>query len=298
MGRIALTPTAVALGLFDGVHLGHRHVLELVCAQKKNGMKPSVFTFATESVGVKHNTNLNYLYPSSQKCRLLRDCGIEWISQHPFAEICDMTGEAFVQEILVRRFSAAYVCCGRDFRFGKHAACGAEDLQEFGAHYGFDVEIAEDVLMDGLPVSSTRIRQCLLDGAIGSANALLGAPYTIEQEVVHGAQLGRTIGFPTINQVFTEGQLVPKFGVYASETLVDGVKYPSLTNIGMKPTVAYDGMPLAETHLIGFAGDLYGKTLQVALHRFLRGERKFASVAELTKQMQKDLGCALQLHKE
>ena len=110
-----------------------------------------------------------------------------------------------------------------------------------------------------------------------------------EQEVVHGAQLGRTIGFPTLNQVFAEGQLVPKFGVYASKTCVDGVDYPSLTNIGMKPTVQYDGLPLAETYVIGYAGDLYGKVVPVSLLRFLRPEQKFASVEELTAQMQRDL---------
>lgn len=298
MGKITLLPSAVALGMFDGVHLGHRSVLELVRKQAQNGLNPSVFTFSTESVGIKHDASLCYLYPSAQKCRLLKDCGMQRIYHPPFAEVCDMTGEAFVQNILVQRFSAAYVCCGRDFRFGRGAACGAKELQRFGEAYGFRVEIAEDVLMDGLPVSSSRIRRHLQSGEIAAANALLGAPYTIEQEVVHGAKLGRTIGFPTVNQVFAGGQLVPKFGVYASKTIVDCVIYPSLTNIGRKPTVGYDGEPLAETHIIGFAGDLYGKTLQVQLHHFLRGEQKFASVAELTEQMQKDLGCALQLNKE
>ncbi len=289
MGRISLVPSAVALGLFDGVHLGHRHVLERVRAQRNNGMKPSVFTFSTESIGVKHDAALYYLYPTAQKCRLLRDCGMEWVSHHPFAEICDMTGEEFVQQILVERFSAAYVCCGQDFRFGRNAAWHVQDLQRFGTQYGFAVEIAEDVLVDGQSVSSSRIRRLLQNGEIAAANALLAAPYTIEQEVVHGAQLGRTIGFPTINQVFAEGQLVPKFGVYASETIVGGVKYPSITNVGRKPTVAYDGCPLAETYIIGAQGDFYGNTLPVALLQFLRPEMKFSSVEALTAQMQQDL---------
>ncbi len=286
---ISVVPSAVALGLFDGVHLGHRRVLELVSAQSAGGLRPCVFTFETESVGVKHETALDYLYPSAQKCRILKACGMERIYHPPFAEVCDLTGEEFVREILLKRFAAAYVCCGRDFRFGQHASCNAEDLQRFGAHYGFAVELAEDVTLDGQHVSSTRIRKHLLQGDMTAANALLGAPYTIEQEVVHGAQLGRTIGFPTLNQVFAEGQLVPKFGVYATKTCVDGVDYPSLTNIGMKPTVQYDGLPLAETYVIGYAGDLYGKVVPVSLLRFLRPEQKFASVEELTAQMQRDL---------
>ncbi len=289
MGRISLVPSAVALGMFDGVHLGHRSVLELVRKQEENGLQPSVFTFSTESVGVKHDASLCYLYPTEQKCRILKSCGMKRIYHPPFAEVRDMTGEEFVQNVLVHRFSAGYVCCGRDFRFGKSAACTAEDLRHFGERYGFTVQIAEDVLMDGQSVSSSRIRQFLLNGEIEQANALLGAPYTIEQIVVRGAQLGRTIGFPTINQVFAEGQLVPCFGVYASEATVDGVVYPSLTNIGMKPTVHYDGQPLAETHLIGAEGDFYEKTVSVSLLRFLRPEMKFSSVEELTAQMQCDL---------
>lgn len=289
MGNITTAPTAVALGLFDGVHLGHRRILERISGQKKNGLIPCVFTFAAESVSFKHEAALEYLYPTAQKCCLLQECGMERIYHPPFSQVCNMDGETFVQEILLHRFSAAHVCCGADFRFGRAAAWNAQDLQEFGTKYGFSVEIAEDVCQDGQPVSSSRIRTLLRNGELAQANLLLGSPYTIAQTVSHGAQLGRTIGFPTINQVFAERQLVPKFGVYASETIVDGVKYPSLTNIGMKPTVNYDGMPLAETYLIGFAGDLYGKRLPVSLRRFLRQEMKFDSLETLTAQMQQDL---------
>ncbi len=289
---ISLMPSAVALGLFDGVHLGHRRVLELVLAQKVNGMRPSVFTFATESIGVKHDAALDYLYPTEQKCAMLRECGMEHISHHPFAEVCDMEGEEFVQKILVHRFSAGYVCCGEDFRFGRNAAWNVQDLRRFGEQYGFAVQLAEAVRVDGETVSSSRIRELLHSGEVSHAAKLLGAPYTIAQEVVHGAQLGRTIGFPTMNQVFAQGQLVPKFGVYASRTVLDGVSYPSITNVGRKPTVQYDGRPLAETYVIGAKGEFYGKTIPVALLGFIRPERKFDSLAALTAQMHKDLEIA------
>ncbi len=289
---ISLKPSAVALGLFDGVHLGHRRVLELVLAQRENGMKPSVFTFATESVGVKHDAALDYLYPTTQKCRILQDCGMEWISHHPFAEVCDMEGEEFVRNILVDRFSAAYVCCGRDFRFGRKAAWNVQDLRKFGENYGFAVQTVDDVCVDGKTVSSSRIRELLHNGEVSRAQVLLGAPYTIELAVVHGAQLGRTIGFPTMNQVFAQGQLVPKFGVYASRTLLDGTVYPSITNVGRKPTVQYDGRPLAETYVIGAKGDFYGKTIPVSLLQFIRSEQKFDSLEALTAQMQRDLEIA------
>lgn len=289
---ISLMPSAVALGLFDGVHLGHRRVLELVLAQKSNGMRPSVFTFATESVGVKHNAALDYLYPTEQKCAMLRECGMEHISHHPFAEICDMEGEEFVREILVQRFAAGFVCCGEDFRFGRHAAWDTQDLRRFGAQYGFSVQTAKPVCVDGEIVSSSRIRSLLQSGEVSDAERLLGAPYSIELEVVHGAQLGRTIGFPTMNQVFADGQLVPRFGVYASRTVIDGVSYPSVTNVGRKPTVQYDGRPLAETYVIGAKGDFYGRTIPVALLDFIRPEQKFDSLEALTAQLHKDLEIA------
>lgn len=283
-------PAAVALGLFDGVHLGHRRVLEMVRMQKERGLLPCVSTFAVETIQVKHGGILEYLYPTEQRYRILTDdCGMEQVYQPDFAQVRDMDGTAFVERILLERFAAKHVCCGRDFRFGKGAAWGVQDLLHFGTVYGFTVEIVEDVLHDGQPISSRRIRQSLQQGDVITASTLLGHPYTIEQEVVHGAKLGRTIGFPTINQVFAAGQLVPKFGVYASETTVDGVIYPSITNIGRKPTVDYDGMPLAETYLIGAEGNFYGKKLPVALRRFIRCEQKFASVEALTAQMQRDL---------
>lgn len=289
---ISLMPSAVALGLFDGVHLGHRRVLELVLAQKSNGMRPSVFTFATESVGVKHDAALDYLYPTEQKCAMLRECGMEHISHHPFAEICDMEGEEFVREILVQRFAAGFVCCGEDFRFGRHAAWNAQDLCRFGAQYGFSVQTAKPVCVDGEIVSSSRIRAFLHSGEVSYAERLLGAPYSIELEVVHGAQLGRTIGFPTMNQVFADGQLVPRFGVYASRTVLDGISYPSITNVGRKPTVQYDGRPLAETYVIGVKGDFYGRTIPVELLDFIRPEQKFDSLEALTAQLHKDLEIA------
>ncbi|MBQ4378371.1 MAG: hypothetical protein II821_04150 [Treponema sp.] len=163
-------------------------------------------------------------------------------------------------------------------------------MEQFGKWFGFRLHLIEDVLKDGIKVSSTEIRKLLLNGEIRKANAFLGEPYQIRQEVTHGAQLGRTIGFPTINQFFEAGQLVPNFGVYASETKLDtGRFFSSLTNIGMKPTVNYQGIPLAETYLKGFSGDLYGKKPAVTLLRFIRPEMKFDSVQALTEQMTKDL---------
>lgn len=286
--------TAVALGLFDGVHLGHRAVLHAAYKQKENGLKPAVYTFCDDLVS--HKGAGGWLYGPEHQQHLFESCGISLVHHARFETICNLSGETFAEQILHKEMHAAYVSCGRNFRFGRGAAWDAENLRQFGQKYGFAVEIMEDVQIDGMTVSSTEIRRLLTEGDIDRANLLLGEPYYILEKVQHGAELGRTIGFPTVNQPFYKGQLVPKYGVYASETLTpDGHWYKSLTNIGMKPTVDYQGLPLAETYIDGFSGDLYGKTVQVVLLSFLREERRFASVSLLMQQMQQDLHKSVQL---
>lgn len=280
--------TAAALGLFDGVHLGHRAVLQAAAAQSADGLTPAAFTFQPELASVKGAAG--FLYPEALKEHLLRtECGMEEIYAPSFPEIAALSGEGFVREILCGRIHAASVVCGEDFRFGKAAAWDASDLRRFGTQYGFDVTIVGAVCSGGEPVSSSRIRGLLESGDIAAANALLGEPYRIRGEIVHGAHLGHTIGFATINQSFVPGQLVPRFGVYASETRTPDGWQLSVTNIGVKPTVGYTGLPLAETHILDYAGDLYGQELDVILTDFLRGEQKFDSLDTLQLQLGSDI---------
>ena len=286
--------TAVALGLFDGVHLGHRAVLAAAAAQAANGLVPAAFTFQPGLSAAKGAQG--FLYPESLKEQLLREaCGMEQIFAPDFQELSGLSGEAFVREVLCGTLHAAYAVCGRDFRFGKGAACGAADLVRFCASSGIAVEIVGDVESDGGKVSSSRIRTLLETGEIAAANTLLGAPYRLQGEIVHGAHLGHTIGFATINQSFEPGQLVPRFGVYASETCTPDGWRLSVTNIGVKPTVGYTGLPLAETHILDFSGDLYGQVLEVVLTDFLRGEQKFDSLETLQLQLDSDITARRQL---
>ena len=226
---------------------------------------------------------------------MLHDCGIKRVFSPSFADICGMDGETFAQEILCGEMNAAFVCCGNDFRFGRNAACGVDELRRFGEKFGFTVRTVDDVFCGNDRVSSTLIRELLKEGSLERANELLGKTYTMVRNVSRGAQLGRTIGFPTANQIFDEGQLVPKFGVYASKTYADGKWYPSITDIGVKPTVNYGGAPLAETYIHGFSGDLYGSPLQVMLCRFIRPEMKFGSVDELKTRIKADTEYALNI---
>ena len=284
---MAKTRTSVALGLFDGVHLGHRAVLKTAAAQKMNGLTPCAFTFPPESTAGK---NAEYIYSDKEKQMLLTSsCDIAKIFSPQFSEICMMDGDTFARSILRKELNAAYVACGKDFRFGKDAAWGIDELAGFGRKYGFTVQAVDDVCCGNERVASTAVRKLLQKGELRRANLFLGEPYMIMKEISSGAQLGRTIGFPTANQLFSKGQLVPAYGVYASRTLYEGKWYPSMTNIGIKPTVSYGGAPLAETYISGFSGDLYGKTVQVVLLDFIRPEKRFSDLDELKQQIRRDV---------
>ncbi len=281
--------TAVALGLFDGVHLGHRAVLKTACTQSENGLIPAVFTFEPETALYKKCAAKGYIYGQEMKRRLFMECGMEQFCFLPFEDVRGLTGEDFAGEILCKRMNAGFVCCGSDFRFGKGASCGVDELRKFGELYGFRVDVVSEVRCGDTVVSSSEIRRLLSEGSIEKANELLGRPYTVSGKIVDGNHIGRTIDFPTINQNFSSGQLVPAYGVYSAETVIDGEKFRAVTNIGVKPTISGERSPLAETHILGFSGDLYGKELDVELTGFIRHEKKFSSLDELKKQILNDI---------
>lgn len=280
---------AIALGLFDGVHLGHREVIGFPIRLAGSGFIPSVFTFGSSTVEEKQGRKIEYIYTDKQKEALIMALGISEVFTENFGSVKDMSGEEFVREILVNRLDTRYVACGRDFRFGQRASCGINELCELGRKYGFEVEIADDIKSEGEKVSSKKIRELLKNGEIQSANKLLGSAYRISGEVIHGMELGRTMDFPTINQTFADGQLVPRKGVYYTKTAIGGNIYPSITNVGVKPTVGNNLSPLAETHILDFSGDLYGQAVDVEVCRFIRNEKKFASLEELRSAVQTDI---------
>ena len=284
--------SAVALGLFDGVHIGHRAVLSAACGQCGKGLVPEVFTFSPESAAYKPDSDSGYIYGADTKNRLIRECGIKNICFPPFEKVCGLSGEEFVRRVLRERLNAAYVCCGRDFRFGSRASCGISELRELGRKYRFEIAVVDDVRSGENVVSSSGIRRLLRDGNIVKANELLGHSYIVSGTVVDGNHIGRTLDFPTINQDFAEGQLVPAYGVYSGKLSLDGEVFRTVTNIGVKPTIAGERRPLAETHIIGFSGDLYGRSLDVCLEHFIRGEKRFESLDELRAQIKEDIRSA------
>jgi riboflavin kinase/FMN adenylyltransferase len=177
--------------------------------------------------------------------------------------------------------------CGFNFRFGKGAKWSALDLRKMLESRDVWVRILEHQDFEGEPISSSRIRKCIKDGEIIKANKMLGYPFTFESETEHGDERGRTIGFPTVNQHLPEGLVVPKYGVYQSSAIIDGKRYKAFTNIGIRPSWRVD-MPVCETHIFDFNGDLYGQTVRIELLKYIREEKIFSSVDELKEQLTND----------
>lgn len=290
--------TAVAMGLFDGLHYGHRTVIRYAAdiADRTPGAEPAVFTFDTASVTSKGSGGVDYILSREMKFELLEGLGVKYVYSPDFANFKDLDGDGFVQLVLCGKFNAKYAVCGEDFRFGKDAMWGVKELDVLCRRHGIKLYSVPKVTENfGERISSTMIRGLIREGNIERANLLMGSGFSLKLPIAYGRKLGRTLDFPTINQYFPKKQIVPKYGVYASRTEVCGGIYKSVTNIGVKPTVGSDA-PLAETYIIDYSGDeLYGETAKVTLTAFIRPERKFGSVDKLKAQIAEDVNRAREI---
>ncbi len=267
--------TAVALGAFDGLHIGHRAVIEKVLG---GNCVPVVFTFRDNPAETLAGA-CRYLSTVEERLRVLESWGVKAVVMPDFSDIVGWSAERFL-DMLRSELCAGIISCGEDFSFGKKASGNTALLRKFCGENEMELQITPAVLYRGERVSSTRIRDAIEEGKIAEVTEMLGRPFSFEFEVVHGNHLGRTIGIPTINQPFPDGFILPRFGVYASAVHVDGNVYCGVTNIGVKPTVGSE-RALSETWLPDFSGDLYGKTLRLELLSFIRDERKFPSLEAL-----------------
>lgn len=279
--------TAAALGIFDGVHCGHRKIIS--AALRCHGLAPAIFTFPASGVCRKHGRPYEYIYTNRQKLDILERLGIKYICSPELCDIRHMSGEEFAENILAGKMNVGAVVCGENFRFGNGALCGPEELERFGKRLGFRVCVCSTKMINGIEISSEAIRVLLRKGDMCAAARLLGRNYFLDSEVVMGNRIGRTLDFPTINQIFCDGQLIPARGVYHTNTIIGGETYDSVTNVGVKPTVEKNIKPLAETHILGYSGNLYGKRIQVRFKEFIRSEIKFGSLEELKKQIKCDI---------
>lgn len=274
--------TAVRLGYFDGVHIAHQTLINRMCGfADENGLKKSVFTF-TKSTPLGHKGK--DIFTQSQKTDCMKELGVDIYYSPDFTQFKDFSPENFVKKILVDSMKAKAVFCGENFFFGKNRSGNVGILKELCEKYGIKFVLADTVIKDGKIVSSTCIREFLAEGDIENANAMLGRPYSVKFPVVHGKKIGRTIGTPTINQIYPDSMCTPKEGVYITCTTVDGVKYPSATGFGSRPTV--NGVnQTCETFILGFNGDLYDQNIKVEFYSYLYATRKFDSLSRLGKMI-------------
>lgn len=278
---------AVALGNFDGLHIGHLAVIDRTIALAGESMTATVMLFDEHSMKAVTGVAPPRLITEEERADIFKKNGIEPFVIS-FSRIKDFSPKEFVEKVLVSELDARIVVCGFNYRFGNKAKGDAKLLEEICIEKGIKCVIINEVVKDGMPVSSTAIRSAVECGDIEKANAMLGRSFGYCTEVINGDKRGRTWGFPTINQKLPEGFVVPKFGVYESIVTVEGQRYLGVTNIGLRPTVGTEKV-LSETHILSFDGVLYGKKVDVRLIRFIRSEQKFSSFDELILQIESDV---------
>lgn len=284
--------TAVTLGKFDGLHRGHQRLLQCISSKKERGLESVVVT-------IWPDPKIRALLTKGEKKELLKSFGVQWWMDCPFLpQISRMEPEDFVREVLVGRLRAKYIAVGSDFRFGYQRKGDCRLLVRLQKELGYELEIVEKEVFDGRVISSSFVKEALEKGDMKLVNSLLGYPYTVQGEVLHGRRIGRTLGMPTTNLIPSVGKLLPPNGVYATKTVIrpeagESAQNPKeffgITNIGYKPTVGeyFRGV---ETYLFDFDGDLYGQMIEVRFFAFERPEQKFADLEKLKEQMHRDIG--------
>jgi riboflavin kinase/FMN adenylyltransferase len=288
--------TILTLGTFDGVHIGHRKILERITQNTENGEYESlVLTFFPHPrMVLQGESEVKLLNTLSEKIALLEKIGIQNLVIHPFDETFSrLTAEEFVKTVLVDQFHIQKIIIGHDHRFGRNRTANIDDLIAFGKQHGFEVEQISVQEIDAVSISSTKIRTALLAGNMALANEFLGYEYFISGIISKGKQLGNTIGFPTANlQIDEKFKLIPRNGVYVVKSTINQKTVFGMMNIGFNPTVAGENLSI-EIHYFDFDGDLYDQKISVSLLEYLRPEQKFDSVDLLKQQLEKDKKSAL-----
>lgn len=295
--KIKKQGTAVALGYFDGIHLGHKAVLEVaLCYAEKENLVPVVMLFDIHPRKLVSGSVPPMLTSEEKKRKILLEMGFTVVDFN-FREARDYSPDEFIEKILVDGLNSRVVSFGFDYHYGKGGKGNAATLHKELAARGIKAFSKEAVFLGDEVVSSTAIRKLITEGNIKKANAMLGSCFSYEFFVEKGDGRGKGLGFPTINQFFPQDFIVPKYGVYASKTYLRGKWYPSVTNIGIRPTVAKDSMR-SETCILDFDGNLYGENVEVALLEFIRDEKKFPDLDALSAQIAKDTVRARQIYSE
>ena len=269
-------PVSVVLGNFDGLHIGHK---ELIRQAKCSDTKCYVFTFRENPFGSPRIIGIE------KKLELIKAMGVDYACVYDFREIKDMSYVSFIDTVLIEKLSCVRAVCGFNFRFGKGAEGDCHKLKAYMESLGREAVICDAVVYEGDTVSSSRIRACLSEGDIPSANAMLGRPYSVDYHVTHGNKIGRSLGFPTINQAYDGVSVKLPYGVYICSCM----GRPAITNFGVRPTVTDKNEPFFETFILDYDGDLYGEDIRVEFHLMIRPEKKFSTYEELSRQIAFDV---------
>ncbi|MFZ5352029.1 MAG: bifunctional riboflavin kinase/FAD synthetase [Bacillota bacterium] len=285
-----ITPICVALGSFDGVHVGHQKLIEILknCS-KAYGAKSMLYTFN------KHPRKLTmpgkpiyFITDNKKRAEILNGLSLDILFLEEFENVMGMSSEQFVKNILIEKFGVKCVVIGYNYRFGFKGEGNADDMSELGRKYGFKVEVVPAVEIDGHVVSSSLIRHIIRAGNVDKIQQYLGRDYSISGRVIYGKQNGTSMGIRTANLELREDMTLPHTGVYITETLVDGEYFKSLTNIGYNPT--FDGEKLSvESHLIGYENELYNKEIEIFFIKRLRDEIRFSRIEDLVSQIRSDI---------
>lgn len=288
---VATKKTILTLGTFDGVHFGHKTILNKVTQSTLNGAYESVVLtfFPHPRMVLQEKSDIKLLNTIAEKIELLEQLGIENLVIHPFdTTFSKLTAEEFVRDILVHRFNIQKIIIGYDHRFGRNRTADINDLITYGKTYDFEVEQITAQEINAISVSSTKIRNAIMEGEITLANTYLGYPYPISGKVIRGKQLGRTIGFPTANiDIAEDFKLIPKNGVYVVKSLIDNQTVYGMMNIGFNPTVGGEKQSI-EVHFLDFDKDVYHQELKISILHRLRWEHKFQNIDFLKAQLAKD----------
>lgn len=283
--KTELKSIAVALGFFDGVHVGHRKLISLLVRKaREKGLSPYIFTFADTLSKTKNTQSI--IYNLDEKNRIFESLGVDGVIVADFSSISNLSPEVFVRNALLEDLDVSVALCGYNFRFGKNASANSEDLVRLMRVNGRDAIVVDECRIDGKALSTTVIRQLIKEKNLDEANKMLGVPYFIEGVVERGLGLGKSYGFPTINLPVRENSPLP-IGVYRCAVQVDGAIYTAITNVGRCPTVKEREIH-AEAMIADFDGDLYGKTVRIFFLAYLREEQTFSSIEKLREQIYLD----------
>ncbi len=290
-GMIVKEKTAVAIGKFDGIHIGHKKILSEIMKAGEKGFKKVIFTFEPSPEVFFGAPDCGTLMTRDEKREYLESCGIDMLIEYPMnEETSAVEPELFIRKCLKEQLNMGFIAAGSDLSYGKGGKGDFNLLDSLKTELGYETVMVDKVRHGGFVVSSTTIRNAVAGGDMHTVEEMLGRPYSFSGTVTTGKQLGRTIGFPTANLDPLPGRVIPPYGAYFSDVeLSDGRVFRAVTNIGCKPTVKADKKVNIESYLLDFSGDIYGERITVMLREFRRPEQKFTDLYELKDVLQADI---------